>query len=76
MSNDSEFKGFSRESFQFYRDIKHNNNKVWFEAHKPDFERNILDPAKDFVVAMGESLKTVAPRIHADPRVNKSFFRI
>lgn len=76
MSNNSEFNGFSKESIQFYRDIKQNNNKLWFEGHKTEFERYVMNPAKDFVVSMGESLKTIAPNVHADPRVNKSIFRI
>ena len=76
MGDISEFNGFSNKTIQFYSDLEHNNNKIWFEAHKTDFEHYVMDPAKDFVVSMGEPLKTIAPKVHADPRVNKSNFRI
>ena len=76
MSKNIEFNGFSKGTIQFYRDLENNNNKLWFEAHKGDFEHYVMDPAKDFVVSLGKSLKTIAPKVHADPRVNKSIFRI
>ncbi len=70
------FSGFSKETIQFFSDLSDNNNKPWFTEHKPDFENYVMGPARDFVVAMGEKLKEVAPRVNADPRVNKSIFRI
>lgn len=76
MSKNFEFNGFSKETIQFFRDLEQNNNKLWFEAHKNDFEHYVMDPAKDFVVTLGTSLQTIAPEVHADPRVNKSIFRI
>jgi len=75
MSN-SPFQGFQKEAIQFFVDLSANNNKTWFTEHKPDFERYVMNPARDFVVAMGETLKTIAPGVNADPRVNKSIFRI
>lgn len=72
----SPFPGFSQEISQFFVDLSANNNKAWFTEHKPDFERYVMAPARDFVVAMGEKLKVIAPGINADPRVNKSIFRI
>jgi len=35
-----------------------------------------MAPAKDFVVAMGERLQALSSDVVADPRVNKSIFRI
>jgi uncharacterized protein (TIGR02453 family) len=35
-----------------------------------------MTPARSFVTAMGEKLRKIAPGIVADPRVNKSIFRI
>jgi uncharacterized protein (TIGR02453 family) len=70
------FQGFQQESTQFFIDLSANNNKTWFTDHKPDFEKFVMNPARDFVVAMGEKLKAIAPQVNADPRVNKSIFRI
>ena len=70
------FTGFPVESTQFFSDLRVNNNKPWFDAHKPDYENYVLAPARDFVVALGERLRDLSPDLVADPRVNKSIFRI
>ena len=70
------FSGFPRECFRFYRELAKNNNKQWFEQHKGDYESHVLDPARRFVLAMGERLARLSPGINADPRVDRSIFRI
>jgi uncharacterized protein (TIGR02453 family) len=70
------FDGFPRECVKFLLDLKANNNKAWFEAHRREYEEYVLSPAQAFVVHMGEKLKAISPNIHADPRVDKSIFRI
>ncbi len=72
----STFTGFPKETTQFLTDLKDNNEKEWFDAHKSDFNKHVVDPARSFVSAMGERLREIAPDIIADPRVNKSIFRI
>lgn len=69
------FRGFPRGSATFYADLSANNNKQWFDAHKADFEKLVIQPARDFVFEMGNTLKKISPGIIADPRVNKSIFR-
>jgi uncharacterized protein (TIGR02453 family) len=75
MSN-APFSGFYKETIQFFIDLTANNNKTWFSEHKHDFENFVMTPARKFVVAMGERLKDISPGVNADPRVNKSVFRI
>jgi len=70
------FKGFSKESVSFLKRLKKNNNKNWFENHKSDYENSILMPSRDFVVGMGHRLKELSSGVNADPRVNKSLFKI
>lgn len=70
------FNGFPHETIQFYADLADNNDKSWFDAHRGDYEAYALEPARGFVVAMGEQLRKLAPNIMADPRINKSIFRI
>lgn len=76
MSDVSTFTGFPKASQQFFRELEQNNTKKWFDAHRGEYEEYVLDPARSFVVAMGQRLKKIAPGVHADPRVNKSLFRI
>jgi uncharacterized protein (TIGR02453 family) len=70
------FKGFPKEMITFFKGLKKNNRKAWFEAHKEDYENYVKDPAADFVVAMGQKLQQLSPRIKAIPKVNQSLFRI
>jgi len=75
MTNSS-FSGFPAETINFLSAIRANNNKPWFVEHKPDYESYFMRPAREFVVAMGERLRELSPEVVADPRVNKSIFRI
>lgn len=70
------FSGFSRDGFDFLRDLAANNNKPWFEANRPGYDEGLLKPGRLFVTAMGMALSDFAPGIRADPRVNGSVFRI
>lgn len=70
------FNGFPPETLKFYAELAINNNKVWFEAHRSIYEDDVIGPARDFVIALGERLRELAPNVMADPRVNKSIFRI
>jgi len=70
------FSGFPKESINFYKELSLNNNKRWFDDHKDDYENFVLKPARHFVYEMGNKLKTISPKIIADPRINKSIFRI
>jgi uncharacterized protein (TIGR02453 family) len=63
----------SRETLAFLADLRENNEKAWFDAHRREYEEHVLEPARDLVEAMGVEL---GPTVHADPRVNGSIFRI
>jgi uncharacterized protein (TIGR02453 family) len=76
MTDGTGFSGFSRETVRFYEALRKNNNRAWFERNRETYERHVLEPAKLFVTAMGQRLRTIAPRIVAVPAVNKSIFRI
>jgi len=71
-----EFNGFSPKVLPFLDSIRCNNNKVWFEAHKSEYENLILNPSRAFVVEMGEHLQALEPTINAEPKINKSLYRI
>jgi uncharacterized protein (TIGR02453 family) len=70
------FIGFSKESVDFFNRLKENNNKEWFNKNKEIFETKVLDPAKAFVVALGEKLHTISTGLVAIPKVDKSIFRL
>lgn len=70
-----EFTGF-RGAIDFLKDIRKNNNKEWFEANRDIYEKTILNPSKAFVVEMGEHLMALEPSVSADPKINRSLFKM
>ncbi len=76
MPDAQKFSGFPKGCVKFFKDLKKNNSKPWFLDNKDKHISDVLEPSKDFVVAMGEKLRKITPAINADPRVNKSLFRI
>jgi uncharacterized protein (TIGR02453 family) len=70
------FSGFQPETLEFLRDLGENNTKVWFDAHRGEYERDYLAPGLAFIAAMDAPLRRLNPTVHADPRVNGSLFRI
>jgi uncharacterized protein (TIGR02453 family) len=76
MVDGTDFNGFPKKCVKFFKDLGDNNNKSWFKDHKDDYENYVMTPARDFVFEMGKRLEKTAPKIVADPRVDKSIFRI
>lgn len=76
MKTKSGFAGFPPECVKFFTELKENNSKEWFAAHKQDYEKFVMAPVRDFVYEMGLVLESISPGIVADPRVDKSIFRI
>jgi len=70
------FNGFPKECISFFRELSSNNTIHWFKQHKREYDAFVLKPARNFVYDMGERLRLIAPRINADPRTNRSLFRI
>ncbi len=71
-----EFTGFSKKTLAFLDSIRKNNNKEWFLSHRSEYEEFILNPSRAFVVEMGEHLQALEPTINAEPKINKSLYRI
>ena len=71
------FAGFPREGFALLADLATDNTREFFDAHREIYESALLEPAKGFVIALGEQLRArVSPGIRAEPRVNGSILRI
>ena len=64
---------FSPALFRFMRDLRKNNDREWFTAHKERFEREVKEPALQFIAAFAGELRRIAPHLVADSR---SLFRI
>jgi uncharacterized protein (TIGR02453 family) len=68
---------FSDRSFRFLRALARNNNRDWFQAHKPDYETHLREPFRRLLQDLQPDLATISGQYRADPRpVGGSLFRI
>src|SRR5262245_49158425 len=73
----SESPAFTPALFRFLRDLRKNNDREWFHAHRETYERDVRAPALAFVSAFAAPLRKIAPHLVADARpVGGSLFRI
>jgi len=72
----STFSGFPPQALQFFKDVKENNNREWFEANKSNYLTYVQEPAFEFVIALGARLQAISPDIQFDAATNGSVMRI
>lgn len=73
----SGFDGFPKDFFVFFRELKANNERPWFEANKQRFKDSVQAPMSAFIGAMAPRLAKITKNFVADPRPNGgSMFRI
>jgi uncharacterized protein (TIGR02453 family) len=75
-TEENKFKGFSPKTLKFLKDLKVNNNKVWFKAHKSDYENYVLQPMRDLVTDLGDFMLDIDPSFEITPAVNKTISKI
>jgi uncharacterized protein (TIGR02453 family) len=65
------------ELFDFFRDLKNNNNRDWFQSNKHRYEKDVKEPLFAFIEDFADRLLSISPHYQAIPRINGgSFFRI
>jgi uncharacterized protein (TIGR02453 family) len=69
-----QFPGFPPETLKFFRQLKRNNNREWFLAHKELYEQKVKAPMVDLVSALGAAMHGFAPEMVADPK--RAIYRI
>jgi uncharacterized protein (TIGR02453 family) len=70
-------RSFGPELFRFLRDLNANNDRAWFAANKDRYEREVRNPALDFIDDFAPHLAEVSPHFVADSRPSGgSLFRI
>jgi len=73
----SQFKGFPKDFFKFFNQLKKNNNRDWFAINKPRYLESVVQPKGDYIVSIAPHLKRISPFYKADPRPHGgSMFRI
>jgi uncharacterized protein (TIGR02453 family) len=65
------------ELFEFFRELKRNNRKDWFQSNKERYEQRVRLPLQRFIMDFEQPLRRISPHFRADPRpVGGSLFRI
>lgn len=70
------FKGFSKNTLKFFKQLEINNSKQWFTEHKEEYEKYVKNLACEFVNDMGLKLNTLPGSFNAIPKINKSLFKL
>jgi uncharacterized protein (TIGR02453 family) len=68
------FGGFPPETLRFLRQLKRNNNREWFLAHKDVYELKVKAPMTELVLALGQAMQQSAPEFIVDPK--RAIYRI
>jgi uncharacterized protein (TIGR02453 family) len=68
------FTGFRPAAFQFLRQLKRNNRREWFEAHRDVYEDELREPVGELLQELDVRLAMIAPELVADPK--RAIFRI
>jgi uncharacterized protein (TIGR02453 family) len=64
---------FSDDLFRFLKQLKRNNDREWFQRHKPEYEALVHQPALRFIAEFAGPLYEISPHLVAGSR---SLFRI
>ena len=63
-----QFRGFGSDTINFLKQLAENNNRDWFAENKLRYERCVVDPAFQFISAMGDELESISSHFEAIPR--------
>lgn len=68
---------FNPDLFRFLKQLKRNNDREWFQAHKEQYENLLRGPALRFITDFAGPLYEISPYLVSDPRPSRgSLFRI
>src|SRR4051812_26835330 len=66
------FAGFPKDAFAFFRELKRNNTREWFQANKDRYEAVCREPMKRLIADLGEDPKSAhITRINRDLRFSR-----
>jgi uncharacterized protein (TIGR02453 family) len=68
------FEGFPQEGIDFLKHLKRNNNRLWFEKHRQEYESSIKLPMQSLIASLHPHFQRFAPECEIDPK--RSLFRI
>ena len=70
-----EFTGISAESFAFMRNLKANNNRLWFQRHRQEWEA-ARDELKALCRKLSPFINDLDPELETEPKTGRTLGRI
>ena len=67
---------FSAKTLDFLFENRLNNSREWFEAHKEDYRRLVLEPLQELVRALTPCALKIDGEFVTEPRVDRTICRI
>ncbi|HEX5637081.1 MAG TPA: DUF2461 domain-containing protein [Gammaproteobacteria bacterium] len=68
---------FTPATFKFLKNLQANNNRVWFDEHKQEYEDAVRTPALNFIDAMADDIADISPHFRAiAKKVGGSLMRV
>ena len=62
------FEGIPAEMQSFMTELRERDSKVWYDAHKAEYKRLVKEPFSQLVNELGETARSIDPRISVEPR--------
>ena len=72
----SNFAGFSTESFKFFRELRENNHKAWFDLNRSRYEIHVTGAFRNLLDALEPAVLKLNPHFEAGGKTNGNFSRI
>jgi uncharacterized protein (TIGR02453 family) len=73
---DSNFHGFSHESFNFFHELGLNNNKAWFDRNRGRYEQHVTGAFRSLLRSLEPFLLKLNPQFETAGKTNGNFSRI
>ncbi|MFH1068680.1 MAG: DUF2461 family protein, partial [Candidatus Glassbacteria bacterium] len=70
-----EFKGISRNSFEFMKELAANNNQLWFEANRSRWE-SLREELRAVCIDMAPFVHGLDPELETEPKTGRCLGRI
>ncbi|MCL2513048.1 MAG: DUF2461 domain-containing protein [Oscillospiraceae bacterium] len=67
---------FSKKSIEFLVENRLRNDKAWFEEHKSDYQKYLVEPFKALVTALAPALSDIDGKLICSPKIDGSISRI
>jgi len=70
------FMGFTADSFLFFEELAHNNQKAWFDSNRARYDQHVVGAFRGLLAALTPSLLKLNPHFEVGGKTNGSFSRI